>query len=590
MAEGKEDIKTPPVSPNTEDNSIIPEVNYTDPFVYHDGGPIGSHIAKPLNPQNAIMFDEEGNFGSNVDYQSTKVEGIYQPIVKLNNIVLDEWQIENLVLHYDSFYPEIDIKVLYSDASFIEFNDAPGMNNVITVIIIPAVDGAYRKIAIDFTIIDYERNGNEYNIHGRVKWLPLEQQRCKHIHYCDHPPGPCPPTGCPNVKGKSGANGESATGTIECNHAHQKKPNTWEYLHEIALQCGLGFSATDQCREINDRLPRLVSSVSYLDFIQDQIRFGGLDENSIFDVWLDLYGYITMVNVPWVMSNDITYRHLTMKTFTGIRSKSIDMKDLEIQEVHRTLTNFNKMSTKSNNEIEHYNWVTNNFAINNTGTLQTLHSFTPQGVQDGNNSISCEQAQIIENSIDGAHVEDYEKSISLCTVVEVNEYNINNQRMIRDQYFKKLTSKMLRVDLLYPNLSIQRGTLINLSILESDPTRKRKLLTESDNIDGDNGTDMKNPEWEGNNKDIIQDEGEMVPNTAISGLYYVQGMRFTYHTYDNEYESMDSEKDIRQSLLLIKKGPITNIDNQYTSVKADEFALGAKTDVEPNIPGLTPHF
>lgn len=534
-----------------EDTSINQETNYTDPYVLFDGQPIGGHVAKALNQENAELFDDEGNFGQAINNQSTKVEGIYHPIVKLNNIVLEEWQIKSLELRYENFYPEISMRISNGDSNFFEFNDSPGMNNVITVILVPAIDGAYKKISIDFSIINYYKYHNTYTVEGRVKWLPLEQQKCK------------------GIKSINGNN----------------KPNTWEYLSAIAKECGLGFSSTKECEDIEDRLPRLVTSRTYLDFINDQIQFGGLDENSIFDVWLDLYGYITMVNLPYIFNSDISSKNLTIKAFLGIRSKSNLMKDVEIKEVNRTFTNYNQMSTKSNIEIEDdFRWITNNDSINSSGTLQTLISFTPTGTQNGENTISMTQAQIIENSVDGKYIEDYNKSVARYTVVEVNDYNINTQRMIREQFITKITSKILEVNLLYPNLGIQRGTLINLAILESDPLKKRKLLTESDNLGGDNSTEMKNPDTGESNKDLVEQEGIMVPNIGLSGLYYVYGMKFGYHMNGNK------ENDIKQTLLLIKKGPLTNIENKYTSVKLDEFGLGKKSEVEASNPELTLHF
>lgn len=578
-------LKTPNVPSSSEDNSLIPPVNYTDPFVYHDGSQLGDVVAKPLNKQNAIGYDAEGNFGSNVGYDSIKVEGIYQPIIKYNNTVLDSSAIRRMELDYSDFYPKLNLEIDTGIATNIEFDDTPGMNNVITVIIIPAKDGAYKKISLNFKIYNHQKFGNIIYIDAEVSILPLEQQRCKHIHYTDHPPGQCG-IGCQNVRGKVGSNGIGGEGTISCNPEHASKPNTWEYLHEIALQCGLGFASTDMCQNIQDRLPRLVMSTSYYNFIQNQLQFSGIDEDSIFDVWLDLYGCITMVNIPYVLTNDITYRHLSFKIFTGIRTTDSLMKDVEIQETHRTLSNFNKMSTKTNAEIKSYQWIVNNTDINSFGNLHTQYSFTPQGVQSGDNTISTAQVEVIENSIDGSHVEDYEISRCLETVVEVNDYNINDQKMIRDQFFVKLNSKLLEVELSYPNLGIQRGTLINLSIFDDDAIHKSKLMTSSDNVDGDTTTDMKNPSWTGNTKDVIQSEGEMVPNMEFSGLYYVHKMRFVYDS-----SSGSGDYDIKQYLYLFKKGPMTNIENKYTTPAVSDAGLGGKKETpEPSEPQIIPHY
>ena len=577
----KEDIKTPKDFPVSEDNSLIPPINYTDPFVYHDGVSLGDIVMKPLDKQDAINYDEEGNFGVEVEYDNIKVEGIYQPIIKYNNTVLNADAINRMELDYSDFYPKLYLQIDTLYETNIEFNDTPGMNNRITVIIIPPKDGAYKKISLNFKINNHIRIGDIIYVDAEVSILPLEQQRCKHIVYTDCPPGSIT-SGCKNVRGKVGSNiegTEDTEGTISCNPEYSAKPNTWEYLHEIALQCGLGFASTDECQNIQDRLPRLVASGSYYDFIQNQIQFSGIDENSIFDVWLDLYGCITMVNIPYLISSDITYRHLSLKVFTGIWPTGSNTPDLKIEEVHRTLSNFNQMPAKSNAEIKSYKWIVDNSDIYWAGNLQTLHSFTPEGVQSGENTISTSQVEVIENSIDGSHVEDYEISRWLGIAVEVNDYNICEQKMIRNQYFANLNHKLLEVELSYPNLGIQRGTLINISIFTDDDIQKAKLMTSSSNLSGDTSTKMQNPSLEENSKDIILDNDMMVPNAEYSGLYYVHKMKFVYESFDGW-----TGTGIKQYLYLFKKGPTSNIENKYTSPKINVEALGGKKETPKDTP------
>jgi hypothetical protein len=56
---------------------------------------------------------------------------------------------------------------------------------------------------------------------------------------------------------------------------------------------------------------------NFKEFIDRQIKISGLDEDSIFDVWIDLYRYITMVNVSWVLTEDIDVNHLAINAVVG---------------------------------------------------------------------------------------------------------------------------------------------------------------------------------------------------------------------------------------------------------------------------------
>ena len=74
-----------------------------------------------------------------------------------------------------------------------------------------------------------------------------------------------------------------------CQLGPNKYPTTYEFLHYVAVtECGLGFAATDKVKEIKDDKTRIIRSETYTEAIQKHVAFGGLDENSVFDCWVDL--------------------------------------------------------------------------------------------------------------------------------------------------------------------------------------------------------------------------------------------------------------------------------------------------------------
>ena len=67
------------------------------------------------------------------------------------------------------------------------------------------------------------------------------------------------------------------------------------------------------------------------------------------------------------------------------------------------------------------------------------------------------------------------------------------------------------------------------------------------------------------NKELIQNQGIALPVLSKSGFYYIDGMKFEY---DN------NEHRIIQTLYLIKRGNLTNMQNKHTSPKLDDTIFG----------------
>lgn len=511
----------------TSDYSLIPDLNYTDPIVRHDGGAPHYTIPVIIEPSNSL--NEKLPEVSNQEYDQERYLGVFTPVVKLNNLVIYESEIIKCEITYEGFlstiYLEIDDK-----SKRIQKVDSPGMNGSIDIAITPSIPDIYRTINMQFEITSFNVSNTTLYYSGRHKIINMEQRKdWGMIKY----PGCGPPL---------------------CNVPPNPKPNTWEYLHEIAKRCGLGFQTTDQCREIEDRLPRLLRSQSYTDFIEEQIKFGGLDENSIFDVWVDVYGYLTMVNLPWIFNNDISFRHLSITTVVGPRTQIDRLMKPKAMTTHRTLWNMNAKQEVDNLEIANYIWETSNYTQQFFGNLERRTIFTPRGVRDGKNDIKTIEVQQKEPSADGEHTEDYEK-YTVSFYCDFNEYDTKLQENIRKNYLDRLRAKKLILELTRANLGLQRGTLINVAIMEGDNILKTKLMTGTNQMGETDDTTPHLPDIQPNPKDYMVQDGNPYPNPAISGLYYIDGMKFEWDNW---------HKDIRQTLILIKKGRLTNPTNKYS--------------------------
>jgi hypothetical protein len=361
-------------------------------------------------------------------------------------------------------------------------------------------------------------------------------------------------------------NGDAGCKSDKCNSSAQSMPNTWEYLHEIALKTGLGFASTHQCREIPDRLPRVLRNKTYLEFMTDQIKTSGIDEDSCFDVWIDLYRYIVMVNVSWVLNEDVKYNQLTIKAISGKNSTDENMFTAENKEVFRTLTNYDDLPKVTNLVFDDYAFtqkVDNN--IHDTGIHVECPVMQIRGGAFSNNgnlgTMNIKNVQAQERSLDSTNSSvNFQTSKQLPVTIQVDPTNTNYQKLVRNKFFELKRARYYVLELAHPNFGLQRGTLVNVLVVTKDPVMKRKILTNSSNIIGANSSSMKEDNIKLDDPDkneIISDKTVSIPDFSKTGIYYIDGMTFEY----------DNTNGIRQTLYLIKKGNLTTINNMVSLPK-----------------------
>lgn len=524
-------------------------INFTDPYVLHDVQMKKSTIVQLYKP-NDILDEHENNVGNNDQVHSIKTTGILYPIIQINTKVISYEQIQNMVIYYDNFLPTIKLTILDVD-EIIQRTDLPGYNNTLKVIIVPEIENIYKNISLEFKITSVKPEGNYLTYTGKYKILEFNKKRIKELIY----------NGCSNQKGK-----EISGEIVKCNPNQSKQPNTWELMHIIANECQLGFSSTDECQNIPDNLPRLIYNKNYEDFIIEQMLFSGIDENSVLDAWVDLYGYLVLVNVSWILNNDtILPNNLGIYAFTGIHgTDNIHEPEQVPQLVPRTLTNFSKTGTINNLSFSTFKPIIDNSELL-FGTSTSMYNFELLDINSGNNSINQYDVEIIRDSVDDQKTEDYAVQYQEKLVIECNELPINKQKLIRQKFFAKHRQRILEIELDKINLGLQRGTLINVALFETNPKNKQYILSQTSNIF------EKEPKEEITDADLIPDdlnddevskksiEGSTeILNTGLSGMYYIDSMRFEYTSESNE---------IRQILKLIKKSNLNNIANLTTATK-----------------------
>ena len=145
---------------------------------------------------------------------------------------------------------------------------------------------------------------------------------------------------------------------------------------------------------------------------------------------------------------------------------------------------------------------------------------------------------------------------------------MKNTIQIRKDFYLRHHSRTYSLRLKRPCFGLCRGTIVNVAYFTTNTKEKQMIINQTANIVGANTATPENLETgEGlmSNKELIQNQGIALPVLSKSGFYYIDGMKFEY---DN------NEHRIIQTLYLIKRGNLTNMQNKHTSPKLDDTIFG----------------
>lgn len=499
--------------------------NRTDPIVRHDTKYSGELITTMYNPQYDTA--NGGIPGTAVD--ATSRDAIDYPLIRINNHVLQDNMIVSFILHNDRFMPYIDL--VFEDAyETIQFSDMPGFDNVVTVVLIESQVSPHKPIKMNFYVTDCNVVDNIFYVTAEFKCLPLEKQQFKQevFHWPDE--------GCKSP---------------HCNLPANFHPTTYEFLHVISENCGLGFSATQKCRSIKDDRYRILKKQKYKDLAQEHAACGGLDENSLFDTWIDPWGMLVMVNLPWVMNEPVQPDELATLITTGISSIDANMDNTQATPgyVHRVLTNITPETGFNNMMISSIEKLVDLNTGYYHGTRTEYNTVEPAGYGDDNNILKPEQIQELENSKTALQNKDsyefqnqefsgFEMSLLTPTV---------KQHRRHDEYYKQKRSHMFKVTLNEMNFGLERGMLCMILWFTDNTTQKAIILNRDPNIRNNSDSSIDKENNNGEESEALE-ENHPIMDTALSGMYYIDGTDWEYNN--------DNLKTT-QHLYLIKKGSIT---------------------------------
>jgi hypothetical protein len=489
-------------------------INWTDFIVQFD-----PELAKPVVGEPYVTDEYKPQL--NVDIKKTVA--FDTPIITVNSVIIPTQNIVDMEVRYEGFTPSLTFTIKDSKRK-LQSNGSPGLQNVVTVIICPDVDGIYRSIKLTFYIKEQENLSDD-----EIRYT------CEYFNL--------------------------GLTSILCEQIGDEPLKTYDFCYKVAKNLQLGFACTDHCEDIVDKRWRQMYSQSIGQFLQEQIAIGGLDEDSIFDCWIDTHGYLCLINLPWVFSQCPKNINLSIVVHKELNTPTASDTSLETTEIQRTLVYSDRWPYSTMKVVRVYDYVNNDAAKNDMGTDTTFWRL--EGAGDTNTLVS-EDIQMVENSVAGVNAQEkykFKKTVFLgCEMAE--DLPCVMQKQIRKYWIEKRKAKVICIELMRPNFGLERGTLINLAIMESDPSVMNHIQqnmsgptgknTSPDDITGVKINDQSEvPNYENNSHEYTD-----IINPALSGQYYIDGMIYKY--------SVDAGR-ITQVLFLINTRAFGQIVNLYYS-------------------------
>lgn len=585
MPDGDVDMDTLECCPETNVlEDFMEPLNPTDAYVFHD--PLDEIMKQGV--VGVYMDNDNERFGAIDEVKRPTnqyvplTEGKFEPLLELCDTRITGDCISDLHLYYKDFVPTI--RVIIDVKGF--RNNVPIGGDTMTVVFVPTVEKTFRNISVTFFITSMKEISNEQVIYeGTYKCNGL------FLSASDYNENPVitVPEDCEDCQ---------ISATNYC--------NTFEMLHEIALRRGYGLAATDECKNLNDRNIHNTKGDTYINHIENMIKYAGENEESVLDCWIDFWGYITLVNLSYIFNSEYDYRHYVMRAAVGSEFTSSNMPQQQTVLCNRVLTNFRSTSANSNIEIEHdIERISDPAALMYMGNYMTYYCMDSQDI-GGVESLVPYDFETAPNDVSHKRLRQYATKPKSEMIFNNNEaYNANLQKRIRDFYITNKRSKMLKVCLKKINFALQRGTLVQVALYEDNPSQKTKMIYNiknairqyenlygekilsigsqtsfadeeeekvnqemtdmlvNDNTSEDDLTPTHLPTMETTMGDVSEREilssHAQIPNWYESGLYYIDSMEFTYAVGE----------EIKQYLYLIKKDMSLKINDKYLPIHYD---------------------
>ncbi len=196
--------------------------------------------------------DVDPEVGSDGVLNQTKVDGIFAPLFKINDIVIQFHQVSYMSLRCDNV-PTLSVTIEDSMA-IIKTLDTPTNDNKLQMQILPQFDGAYKKINLIFYMTNVEIEG--FTIHIDAVYNPPDFRNM-----------------CMESFGEL---------------------STYEFFEQVSKKYKLGFCSN--VSGTNDKRYIYSANNTIQDLMNKEIEYAGEDKH-VFGYWIDFWNNINLVDL-----------------------------------------------------------------------------------------------------------------------------------------------------------------------------------------------------------------------------------------------------------------------------------------------------
>tara|TARA_R110000772_G_scaffold57747_12_gene130789 strand:- start:1667 stop:3142 length:1476 start_codon:yes stop_codon:yes gene_type:complete len=452
-------------------------------------GSKNSDILTIKEPAVVLEQIEVGNFKD--ERQTTpdkeKYMGNSTPHIKINGYEMDSNTIIKFKINSKDFLPTIDLAFIDVSKQF--QNDFPKDGDLIELYIRSRNDNAKKKTRINFDILSIKgqssKNKNIYTLTGIMKVPNLFSE--KQLSFLED--------------------------------------TSYNHLLSVCDEIELGFASNETVT--NDKMPRFNPNNTIKDFIKKTVDYSYKDENSFFTSYIDLYYYLTFVNVNTLFSMDETLEDGIADIISSVTedkdSKSEGVKGDDNKIILSNHDNFNNTT----------NFIKSYSLFNNSGKI-----WITNGYKRYSQYMDMDTYEFQSFFVDPLTTEGSENDLVILKGKAGDEsYKLQNKFLYQGRQFSTLNEGNLHPNYHYAKiLNYQNneelnkmGLTITLQDISSSISRYKRIpvaIYERNsgviaNVgmrygDAERGTQ---PEQDGNTADAQED---FVANSFISGFYVVR--------------------------------------------------------------------
>jgi hypothetical protein len=330
-----------------------------------------------------------------------------------------------------------------------------------------------------------------------------------------------------------------------------KNMTSLEVLKKVADDLQLGF-ADNQPQNTNDRMTWLMPNYTYKSFINDIKKVAYRNDDSFFDCFIDRYYILNFVNVEKMLTQEPE----TEKGLLALEQSVIDQR--RISETPETTENQIEQSLILNNHpgMKGSELYINNYSLtSHHGEILVNHAIrkhvywyehgrntNPDATDDVNFRDQFLEPLQTPVKNDGkapqtANIDEFKKAETLSGVwIGVDYANAHRDYkfagVINKHNLLEIKKNLLHVSLSGININIIRGSRVSVLIYMSQ-TSARSAASARATLENQN----KAIEEADLQKNAENDKGQasMAIDKALSGFYYVAGIKYSY--FDNSFET-----------------------------------------------------